>query len=41
MFLAKETPPAIVEKLDHAMVEAMKAPAIREKLDRCFSSQVN
>jgi tripartite-type tricarboxylate transporter receptor subunit TctC len=32
-FLPKGTPPAIVEKLNHAMVEAMKTPAIREKLE--------
>ena len=32
-FLPKGTPPEIVEKLNHAMVEAMKTPAIRERLD--------
>ena len=32
-FLPKGTPEAIVQKLNHAMVEAMKTPAIREKLD--------
>ena len=32
-FLPKGTPPAIVERLNHAMVEAMKTPAIREKLE--------
>jgi len=31
--LPKGTPEAIVQKLNHAMVEAMKTPAIREKLD--------
>jgi tripartite-type tricarboxylate transporter receptor subunit TctC len=31
--LPKGTPTAIVQKLNHAMVEAMKTPAIREKLD--------
>jgi tripartite-type tricarboxylate transporter receptor subunit TctC len=32
-FLPKGTPQAIVEKLNHAMVEAMKTPEIREKLE--------
>ncbi len=32
-FLPKGTPQAIVERLNHAMVEAMKTPAIREKLE--------
>ncbi|SDS71175.1 Bug family tripartite tricarboxylate transporter substrate binding protein [Bradyrhizobium canariense] len=32
-FLPKGTPEAIVEKLNHAMVEAMKTPAIHERLD--------
>jgi tripartite-type tricarboxylate transporter receptor subunit TctC len=32
-FLPKGTPPEIVDKLNHAMVEAMKTPAIRERLD--------
>jgi tripartite-type tricarboxylate transporter receptor subunit TctC len=32
-FSRRERPPAIVEKLNHAMVEAMKTPAIREKLE--------
>jgi tripartite-type tricarboxylate transporter receptor subunit TctC len=31
--LPKGTPDAIVQKLNHAMVEAMKTPAIRERLD--------
>jgi tripartite-type tricarboxylate transporter receptor subunit TctC len=32
-FLPKGTPEAIVTKLNHAMVETMKTPAVREKLD--------
>jgi tripartite-type tricarboxylate transporter receptor subunit TctC len=32
-FLPKGTPDAIVEKLNHATVEAMKTPAIRQKLE--------
>ena len=32
-FLPKGTPEAIVRKLNHAMVEAMKTPAIRDKLE--------
>jgi tripartite-type tricarboxylate transporter receptor subunit TctC len=32
-FLPKGTPQAIVERLNHAMIEAMKTPAIRERLD--------
>jgi tripartite-type tricarboxylate transporter receptor subunit TctC len=32
-FLPKATPPVIVERLNHAMVEAIKTPAIREKLE--------
>jgi tripartite-type tricarboxylate transporter receptor subunit TctC len=32
-FLPKGTPQPIVEKLNHAMVEAMKTPSVREKLD--------
>ena len=32
-FLPKGTPTEIVDKLNHAMVEAMKTPAIRERLD--------
>ena len=32
-FLPKGTPAAIVEKLNHATVEAMKTPAVREKLE--------
>jgi tripartite-type tricarboxylate transporter receptor subunit TctC len=32
-FLPKGTPEAIVQKLNHATVEAMKTPAIREKLE--------
>jgi len=31
--LPKGTPEPIVAKLNHAMVEAMKTPAVREKLD--------
>jgi tripartite-type tricarboxylate transporter receptor subunit TctC len=31
--LPKGTPDTVVQKLNHAMVEAMKTPAIREKLD--------
>jgi tripartite-type tricarboxylate transporter receptor subunit TctC len=31
--LPKATPEAIIQKLNHAMVEAMKTPSIREKLD--------
>ena len=33
LFSPEGTPPAIVERLNHAMVEAMKTPAIREKLE--------
>jgi tripartite-type tricarboxylate transporter receptor subunit TctC len=32
-FLPKGTPAAIVQKLNHATVEAMKTPAVREKLE--------
>jgi tripartite-type tricarboxylate transporter receptor subunit TctC len=32
-FLPKATPDAIVQKLNHATVEAMKTPAVREKLE--------
>jgi len=32
-FLPKGTPDAIVQKLNHATVEAMKTPAVREKLE--------
>jgi tripartite-type tricarboxylate transporter receptor subunit TctC len=32
-FLPKATPAAIVRKLNHATVEAMKTPAVREKLE--------
>ena len=32
-FLPKATPEAIVQKLNHATVEAMKTPAVREKLE--------
>ncbi|MGA7999808.1 MAG: tripartite tricarboxylate transporter substrate-binding protein [Bradyrhizobium sp.] len=32
-FLPKGTPQAIVQKLNHATVEAMKTPAVREKLE--------
>jgi tripartite-type tricarboxylate transporter receptor subunit TctC len=32
-FLPKGTPEAIVQKLNHATVEAMKTPALREKLE--------
>ncbi len=32
-FLPKGTPEAIVQKLNHATVEAMKTPAVREKLE--------
>ena len=32
-FLPKGTPEAIVRKLNHAMVEAMKTPAIRDRLE--------
>jgi tripartite-type tricarboxylate transporter receptor subunit TctC len=32
-FLPKGTPEAIVERLNHATVEAMKTPAVREKLE--------
>jgi tripartite-type tricarboxylate transporter receptor subunit TctC len=32
-FLPKGTPQPIADKLNHAMVEAMKTPSIREKLD--------
>jgi tripartite-type tricarboxylate transporter receptor subunit TctC len=32
-FLPKGTPDAIVEKLHHATIEAMKTPAVREKLE--------
>jgi tripartite-type tricarboxylate transporter receptor subunit TctC len=32
-FLPKGTPEAIVERLNHAIVEAMKTPAVREKLE--------
>jgi tripartite-type tricarboxylate transporter receptor subunit TctC len=32
-FLPKGTPTAIVQKLNHATVEAMKTPAVREKLE--------
>ena len=32
-FLPKATPPVIVERLNHAMVEAIKTRAIREKLE--------
>jgi tripartite-type tricarboxylate transporter receptor subunit TctC len=32
-FLPKGTPDAIVAKLNHAMIEAMKTPAVREKLE--------
>jgi tripartite-type tricarboxylate transporter receptor subunit TctC len=31
--LPKGTPDAIVAKLDHATIEAMKTPAVREKLE--------
>jgi tripartite-type tricarboxylate transporter receptor subunit TctC len=33
-FLPKATPDAIVAKLNHATIEAMKTPAVREKLER-------
>ena len=32
-FLPKGTPDAIVQKLNHATIEAMKTPAVREKLE--------
>lgn len=32
-FLPKGTPDAIVQELNHATVEAMKTPAVREKLE--------
>src|SRR5260370_40023089 len=32
-FLPKATPDAIVQKLNHATIEAMKTPAVREKLE--------
>ena len=32
-FLPKGTPEAIVERLNHATVEAMKTPSVREKLE--------
>jgi tripartite-type tricarboxylate transporter receptor subunit TctC len=32
-FLPKRTPDAIVRKLNHATIEAMKTPAVREKLE--------
>jgi tripartite-type tricarboxylate transporter receptor subunit TctC len=32
-FLPKGTPDAIVAKLNHATIEAMKTPAVREKLE--------
>ena len=32
-FLPKGTPEAIIQKLNHATVEAMKTPAVREKLE--------
>jgi tripartite-type tricarboxylate transporter receptor subunit TctC len=33
LFLPKGTPDAIVQKLNHAMIEAMRTPAIRERLE--------
>ena len=32
-FLPKATPDAIVQTLNHATIEAMKTPAVREKLE--------
>ena len=32
-FVPKGTPEAIIQKLNHATVEAMKTPAVREKLE--------
>jgi tripartite-type tricarboxylate transporter receptor subunit TctC len=32
-FLPKGTPEAVVQKLNHATIEAMKTPAVREKLE--------
>jgi len=31
--MSKGTPDAIVQKLNHATIEAMKTPAVREKLE--------
>ena len=34
IFLPKGAPPAIVKKLNSAVVQAMKTPALRERLER-------